>query len=244
MVLSLRMSREGIHLRAITLEFLINFTSEHNVWFVPTWQVVRDIIVPSTGDQIVPYSQQIERSHVGHVDIFISHAWTNYFGLLVTAVRKYVSSIKKKVKPKFFWLDIFAITQHGGLFQQDELLQLESTVDVAQHTLVVIDDALGIPLRRIWCIFEIYVSLRGGIYGKLKVRAGHLIDKGEIQFVPCMDPTVLRALEEMIDINRAEATVELDKTAILSRVLEMSKEDRNGIDEINRKLRRAVRQGW
>ena len=36
------------HGRAVTIEWLIAFTFDHNCWSRPTWQVVRDIVIPST----------------------------------------------------------------------------------------------------------------------------------------------------------------------------------------------------
>jgi hypothetical protein len=238
-------SQPPVCMRAIRIDFLLNFTSEHNLWHKPTFEVVKDIISPLTASKQCPYTALLDEDVVGKVELFISHAWLNPFGLLVAAARKFISDSKLKGRIyRFIWLDVFAMTQHSGSFQAGELGQIEETVSVADSTLVVLDVAHFAPLRhiyRIWCIFEIYCSLRCGVYGKLKVRVGDIL---EGEFIPCTNGELLRLIAESIQIQDAEATVFSDKDAILNRVRDMCREDRNGTDEVNRKLRRAVRQGW
>ena len=234
--------RQRVCMRAIRIDFLLDFTWEHNLWHRPTFEVVKDIISPLTASKQCSYTELLNASTVGKAEIFVSHAWLNPFGLLVASVRKFISDCKTKGREyRFIWLDVFAMTQHSGSFQASELEQIEETVITADTTLVVLDTMRWVPLRRVWCIFEIYCSLRSGIYGKLKVRVGDIL---EGEFIPCADGDLLRLIAESIQIQQAEATVSSDKDTILDRVREMCREDRSGIDEVNRKLRRAVRQGW
>jgi hypothetical protein len=229
--------------RAVSLSFLLDFTWQHSAWGMPTHQVVRDIIVPATTSSQLPFVHSLPIEQCGQLKVFLSHAWTNPFGLLVATARKHLSDSKLHQSDCFFWLDIFAITQHGGLFQAEELAQLEDTVLAADQTLVVLDPLCGIPLTRIWCIFEIFITLEQGIYGKLKVRVGDVSDSGE--FIPCIDGDILRRLADSVNAERASATVDSDREVILARIKSlMTTGNRLGLDEVNRKLRRAVRQGW
>ena len=230
--------------RAISIGFLLDFTWEHNAWDLPTYQVVRDIIIPATAESQKPYIDLIDPSLHGQVKVFVSHAWSNPFGLLVATARKFISDSKFNNNDCFFWLDIFAITQHGGLFQAEELVQLEDTVIAAHSTLVVIDPSSGIPLKRIWCIFEIFITIEQGTYGKLQVRAGDVSRGDSSKFLPCKDGEVLRRLADSVDVESADATLACDRDRILARIGGMVSGDRIGISEVNRKLRRAVRQGW
>ena len=241
-VLAMPLSR-----RAISIGFLLNFTWEHDAWFLPTYQVVQNFIIPSTAELKKPYVNLLDPELHGQVKVFISHAWSNPFGLLVAAARKFISDCDSKVSKHdcFFWLDIFAITQHGGLFQAEELAQLEDTVLEADTTLVVLDPSCGIPLQRIWCIFEIFITIEQGTYGKLKVRVGDVSMGGD--FLPCNDGEVLRRLAASVNIEGANATVPSDSERILARIATMTsamESGRKGIKEVDRKLQRAVRQGW
>ena len=228
--------------RAISIEALLEFTWEHNVWNLPTYQVVQEIIVPATAETKKPYIHLMAPHSFGEVRVFLSHAWSNPFGLIVATARKYIADKKLNQCDCFFWLDIFAITQHGGLFQAEELAQLEGTVLAADSTLLILDPKRGIPLERIWCIFEIFVTLQQGVYGKLQARVGEVNGAGEL--IPCVDGDVLRQLADGVDIKCAQATVASDREVILARIASMTKGHRLGIDELNRKLQRTVRQGW
>lgn len=80
--------------RAVTLQFLEDFTWEFDCWHTPTVEVVKNIIIPATKELSMPYTSLIDPSLVGSATIFLSHAWSNDFGLLVAAARKYVSDLK------------------------------------------------------------------------------------------------------------------------------------------------------
>lgn len=217
----------------MSLDFLIEFTWEHNAWHTPTEEVVRSIIIPAVlsdqphSDQpsspsqacvspvsspvagsrslqprspgaptknrttgavpsdaeatraAVPYTALLEPHQVGPPEIFVSHAWSNPFGLLVAACRKLVSDSDKlprrdKSLPLYIWVDVFAVTQQAGEAQRCDLAGLEPTIARPEcTTLVVLDAEAAVPLTRIWCIFEIYATIltANGRHGKLRVRS-------------------------------------------------------------------------
>ena len=145
----------------------------------------------------------------------------------------------------YVWLDIFAITQHPGSAQAHDLSMLEATIAMPGcTTLVVLDDTLGRPLTRCWCMFEIYATFQhaNGRHGKLQVRAGTATATGD--FVPCSDRESLCALADCMDASRTEASSDSDKAMLLSRLSEFGSAERDGLHEFNRKLQRAVRHGW
>ena len=235
-------------LRGITLEFLLEFTYEHNGWDLPTHQVVKQLISPATAKKGEPYTSLLPPESIGFPTIFVSHAWHNPFGLVVATLRKFISSSDKQQHAHhYLWLDIFAITQHPGVLQSNDLSRLESTIARKEcTTLVVLDEEHGVPLTRCWCIFEFFTTLlhAGARYGKLQVRAGSLVIGQFGEYIPCRNPEHLSHLAESVDCLEAEASVEEDKIMIVGRLEELGLGHRKGVHELNRKLARAVRHGW
>ncbi|GIL86068.1 hypothetical protein Vretifemale_14319 [Volvox reticuliferus] len=68
----------------------------------------------------------------------------------------------------FVWCDIFAINQHPGQVQADDLAQLKDCVEASNQTLLCLDDK-GLVLTRIWCLYEIWNTILAGGPPKLAV---------------------------------------------------------------------------
>ena len=51
------------------------------------------------------------------------------------------------------WIDIVAVNQHPSEQQQDDLANLRTAIHMSKATLVVLD-AGGAPLKRVWCLYE------------------------------------------------------------------------------------------
>ncbi|KAK3288247.1 hypothetical protein CYMTET_4266 [Cymbomonas tetramitiformis] len=231
-------------LRGISLDYLLEFAWEHSAWDMPTHEVVRQLIVPATAQTGQPYTSLLPAETVGLPTIFVSHSWQNPFGLVVATARKYASSYSHA---PFLWLDIFAITQHPGINQMNDLSRLEAAIARPESTTLLVLDEEGRPLIRCWCIFEIFSTLlhAGDRFGKLQVRAGSLVLGGTGEFVPCWDPERLADLANGVNALHAEASVPADKTMILGRLEQLGVvAQRNGVHELNRHLARAVRRGW
>jgi hypothetical protein len=242
-------------LRGVTLDFLVEFTYEHNLWEMSTYEVVRRIVAPATRDAGgQAFTCVLPPETVGRPSVFLSHAWRNPFGLVVAAARKFVSNSAKRGRhtgghhpPVFLWLDVFAVSQHPGDHQKDDLTRLEATIARADCTTLVVLDEAGIPLTRCWCVYEFFVTLlhAEGRHGKLQVRAGSLVPGGAGEFVPCSDPERLAALSSSVDVMNTEAAVPADKRMILARLSQLGLAGRrDGAHELHRKLARAVRKGW
>ena len=52
------------------MAFLVTFTSKHDIWEMPTWQVQRDVIKPATAKTECRFTE-LEGSDVGPSDVFI-----------------------------------------------------------------------------------------------------------------------------------------------------------------------------
>tara|TARA_B110001452_G_scaffold261562_1_gene260489 strand:+ start:870 stop:1586 length:717 start_codon:yes stop_codon:yes gene_type:complete len=233
-------------LRGVSLDFLLDFTWEHSAWHMSTRDVVSMIVQPATAEHRKPYTSLLPEQQVGVPTLFLSHAWSNEFGLTVAAARKFASNGRKPAAAVFVWLDIFAITQHRGEAQERDLSRLEATIARPECTTLVVLDPLGQPLSRCWCVFEFFATLlhAGGRHGKLQVRVGSLQPGGTGELLPCNEVETLAELSAGVDAAKAEATVPEDKAMILARLEELGAASRDGVHELNRKLARAVRHGW
>ena len=56
----------------------------------------------------------------------------------------------------FLWLDIFAVNQHDASGSElDGGMTLRNTVELAAHTLVVLERGSTLTLSRLWCLYEV-----------------------------------------------------------------------------------------
>lgn len=99
------------HQRGVTIEYLLQFTREHDCWHWPTWKVVQDILRPGTRATRQRYADLAEvrrTGAVGRADTFVSHCWGALWGLLVSALAD------RADKHRRVWLDVFAVRQWAG----------------------------------------------------------------------------------------------------------------------------------
>ena len=174
--------------RAVSLDALERFADEHDAWELPTIRVVLDIIAPATarsdGEPPARYASLLPAADVGLADVFVSHAWSAPFGLLVAAARafaerspapRYRNELLRRERegtgprpfPKppgkvRFWVDIFAVAQHSSAHQADDLTWLSPLVRAAPlGTLLVAEAPAAAPLARAWCLYELAIVLHG-----------------------------------------------------------------------------------
>ena len=177
------------HGRAVTIEWLIAFTFDHNCWSWPTWKVVRDIVIPSTISSRCRYSDLLDmKPYVGRAKIFMSHCWGSKWGDLVCAAAHGARN------GRFVWIDIFAVRQWPGngadldfrrvINLSDGIIVAVSRVDALttfmadeqDHHAFLSSDAGTVAKKnmaffRLWCIVEIAsavilekpVVIKGGV---------------------------------------------------------------------------------
>ncbi|GFR45284.1 hypothetical protein Agub_g6392, partial [Astrephomene gubernaculifera] len=203
---------------AVSLEFLLEFAREiPDEW--RTGQVVQELIKGFTVGRQSRFTDLMPTRHVKRPDYFISHKWDSPFHYLVRSVRDYLSgAVPGEV---YVWLDIFAVNQHPGQEQQDDMAQLKNAITIASGgTLVVLDHEAG-PLGRVWCLFEIWLTVREKGLGSL-----HLLTYGftNNDIWDCF---------QAIDVKTAEATNEDDRKRILKYIERSFK----SLDDFNEMLK-------
>ena len=85
---------------------------------------------------------------------FVSHAFGNPFRLAVHSVLEWFRSAGAREEEAYVWLDIFAINQWNPGADLDAGNTLRETISLSSATLVILDKA-AVPLRRLWCLYEI-----------------------------------------------------------------------------------------
>ncbi|KAG2484060.1 hypothetical protein HYH03_017080 [Edaphochlamys debaryana] len=211
-------SRKQVHECAVSLEFLLEFAREiPDEW--RTGQVVQDLVKGYTAPRQSRFTDMMPCRHVKRPDYFISHKWDSPFHYMVRSVRDHPSgAVPSEV---YVWVDIFAVNQHPGQEQDDDLAQLNTAITNASGgTLVVLDHQAG-PLGRVWCLFEIWITVRDKGLGAL-----HLLTYG-------FTNNDIRDCFQAIDVKTARATNEADRLRIL-RYIERSYES---LDEFNEMLK-------
>ena len=145
-------------------------------------QVCGDIIKPETSSfgwdaDIVErsYARMVRAqgggAGVGEATVFASHAWTFVFEELIESLRFFENQQLAAGKPpSYFWLDIFVVDENAAHTYPSEWWQTSFTqaVGAIGHTALVLTPWRSpVPLRRAWCLWEIYSTL--GEKAKLSV---------------------------------------------------------------------------
>ena len=137
---------------------------------VTTKEVVERLVKPLAAKQFC-LASRLPAAAVGVPTAFISHAWgtchygvtqpacgcasdAGSFALLVDSVSDFFAgAVDTEV---FVWLDIFAVNQHDASGSElDGGKTLRKTVDLAAHTLVVLERGSTLTLSRLWCLYEV-----------------------------------------------------------------------------------------
>jgi len=164
----------------VRLDFLERFIADNNIpsdW--TTEKVVNEKVLPQTKSweryTDVIEAKYPEEGYVGpEPSVFISHAWNRPFVELVMTLsrgRLYGKSNRKK----YVWLDIFTVHQHPGKYKQMDLRTIIDCIRTIGYTVVILDNGISpekftlteevsepVALTRIWCLFEIWNTIRYG----------------------------------------------------------------------------------
>lgn len=114
---------------------------------------------PSSGGGRAAAAADLAAAAVGPATHFVSHSWANSWGNCVRALEGFAAAAAEGGAPLFFWLDIFAVTQHAGPLQDAEL-RFDAVIACTRRTVLVLDpwDAPR-PLTRVWCLFELMTTI-------------------------------------------------------------------------------------
>jgi len=167
-----------IHKLGIRTDALIAFAYDHDCWMKPTWQIVRDIIVPATMETRCRYGTLPEVTDCfGPATVFVSHCWSAPFGDLIAACTTGARH------DRYVWIDIFAIRQWPG--NDADILSTYDVIDLCPafilsisiskpfssfyndnkdkikfeqflHSPHVTSVRESVPTMRLWCVTETY----------------------------------------------------------------------------------------
>ena len=115
---------------------------------------------PTGNARIVPADGE---TGVGDATVFASHAWTFVFAELIESLRFFENQqIAAGQAPSYFWLDIFVVDENAAHTYPSEWWQTSFTQAVGSigHTALVLTPWRSpVPLRRAWCLWEIFSTL-------------------------------------------------------------------------------------
>jgi len=169
----------------------------------------------------------------GPASMFISHAWRNRYWELVEACKQHPE--------QFFFNDIIAIQQHSMKAdeQMEDLTSLPAIISYSACVLLISDMKLE-PLRRIWCLYELYHCLVT-TDSKLVIEftSEGLEDESDTGLWDAAKDIEKRIAN--IDVSQASATVPADKERILH---EIEENVPGGIAMFNLQLIAALKSEW
>ncbi len=171
-----------------------------------TEHVCENFIKPITQEVRLPYCNYLIQSDLGteqvrSADIFISHTWGNPF-------KKVIEVIESQLKDSnlFIWMDIFCHNQHlyPEDFQFQDWIQSFKMIirEIREVGIVILDWENPSPLKRCWCLYEIFVSTTNKC--NLQLLSNHDLSEA----------SSLTAILQRIDMKESEAKNEEDKTRI------------------------------
>ena len=158
--------------RGCSAAFLVYFITKYAKDVqIPTGEFVPKFVAPltkSTKLDWVNHHQQINPTptttlveHHGKTTHFVSHAWRGSLYDLFMAVIEYDQNlIPRPLQKNYYWIDIFAVSQHQSKYQSSDLNSLGEVVKEAKATLLFLQPwNAPILLTRIWCLYEIHLTL-------------------------------------------------------------------------------------
>lgn len=187
--------------------------------------------------------------------VFVSHAWSNNFVAMAEAVLDALEG-KADSNRVYLWNDIFVVNQHraNDLQQAWWVNSFAKAVAIIGRTLLVADPyAEPEPLKRSWCLWEIYSTLEGTDSGEVD-GAGRVdsalnwaglrvalppaqVEAFDADLAHNLD--AVRAAVERIDVRRATAFKPTDQAHIHNTIAASS----GGFVLVNSRIRERL-IGW
>lgn len=190
---------------AVSLSFLTAFAKNLEADWTAADVVFKNVIT-TTQDKKCRYVDMLADGDVGPPTYFVSHRWSDPFVELVERLNAYVQEHADPDSEPYFWIDIFAVNQHPGAAQQDDLKGLEDAITSATKGTLLILDKEGLTLTRIWCLFEIHKTI--------------MLRKEASEFIALLPKEInLYAMKNIwteLDVAKAQATVEADRVRLLA----------------------------
>lgn len=174
----------------------------------------------------------------GPATYFVSHCWGTKLGELVNMILQHYDELPdteggRLYVPVYYWLDIFAVTQHfTGDFKDHPDSDFPEVIRSAPGGVLFTMAPWRNPMsvKRVWCLFEALTALSLGREINLLTDPFDSMAK-----VDTLLPLFLKQVIGCLDVRKAESTVESDRSYILNLA-----ERQLGLDTFNAKLRSAL----
>jgi tetratricopeptide (TPR) repeat protein len=208
---NLPFSKLGISLKGI--QDFIDRCGEEQLENLTTEDVSNGFIKPHTEVTQQSYCEMIEdpgSSFVGEADVFVSHAWKYKFLDVVSTLQEHFA----QTPDILIWFDLFSNNQHAETLTIDWWMGTFRTA-IAQFGRVVMvlspwDNP--IPLRRAWCLYEIYCAVEEK--GTFEVVMNADASVAFLENVVA-DPDTYLTMLSNIDLGKSESKYPADKDLIL-----------------------------
>jgi len=170
------------------------------------------------------------------VDYFISHWWGHNFRRTVEALIKFAGKEYRKIGKHspddvVFWICLYALNQHQAKEEVGETPEqgpFNIALAKSKHGVLMILDEDAHPMRRIWCLYEVYRAKEFKKEFRLIVDDGDLTSASLEQLEKISDRlTKLRAVT-------ADSSFESDRRNILYRIMDEGCAGRNGWDKFEK----------
>ena len=183
--------------------------------FSPTMRVkdvVELIVKPATEVERVSFIDLMSPGLYVKPTAFVSHAFGNPFHLLVKSL---LSHFRDAVPSEVFvWIDVFIINQHDPGADLHGGQTLKATIEASPSVVVVLDRE-ALPLKRLWCLYEI-----GSSSPEKLILLTHGFDESQ-----------LGAAFSKIDANEAKCFYPSDTTRIRAHVRQMMVEHKTVFED-------------
>eukprot|EP00300_Choanocystis_sp_HF-7_P017298 c19690_g2_i1.p1 GENE.c19690_g2_i1~~c19690_g2_i1.p1 ORF type:complete len:649 (+),score=143.81 c19690_g2_i1:224-1948(+) len=154
---------------------------------------------------------------VKKANVFVSHAWQNSFVDVVRTLTKYLEHERDSA---YIWFDILSYNQHIQTEMSFEAWRaaIKPVIQDCNRTIMILtpwDDP--IPLKRSWCLFELFVTIQLGA----KFEVALPPDEHDRLLVELSDRyDVFENMLARVDVQHSKASIETDQERILEDVRE------------------------
>ena len=184
----------------------------------------------ATGDRRLTHSAD-GPPYFGDVADFVSYTWhgTSCGELWRTLKTRAMCDDPTGVDELFHWIDVFAVAQNAGANNSEDL-DFPQVIKAARRVVAVASPwAHPLMLRRCWCLFElhtIYMSRSPLVVAVPPWEA----DKLKPRAIAANFDSILSTIVASVDMQRAEAGREEDRTRILGKIKDTCGFDKLTID--------------
>lgn len=157
-------------------------------------------------------------------DVFVSYCWAYRWGELCDALLASSDSENGLVnKASYVWIDVFCVNQH----HKEAVVDNQTLIDtfggalqkIGRAVIVLKDWERPIYTSRIWCVFEAWIIVMNKVDYRVLVPAADERNLREAMSTPQrIDLNFVETYFSSINIERAVATEERDRVAILEKV--------------------------